>query len=121
MSKIKDQLMTDTMTLTHSEANMTDTTLMPTADDGFAQAAAEADRRVIEGEIVKFTDGAWSIGKQPIPAETQFIPVRMRMAWVKWINKKPVEYVWPKPNGFLPARESLDEPEEDGNWPIGLS
>jgi hypothetical protein len=89
-------------------------------DDGFAQAAAEADRRVIEGEILKFVDGVWTVSKQPVPAGTQFIPVRLQMAWVKWRGQKPVDYVWPQINGYLPARETLGDDDED-DWPAGLN
>jgi hypothetical protein len=88
-------------------------------DDGYASAAVEADRHLIKGEIVKFVDGTWTIRKTQVAKGTQFIPIKLAMAWVRWENKRPVEYVWPKPNGFLPSRESLGD-DDESNWPAGL-
>jgi hypothetical protein len=88
-------------------------------DDGYAAAAVEADRHLIKGEIVKFVDGTWSINKVPVAKDARFIPIKLAMALVKWENQRPVEYVWPKPNGFLPARESLGDTDES-KWPAGL-
>ena len=41
------------------------------------------------------------------------------MAWVRWEDNRPVEYVWPRPSGLLPARESLGHDDESA-WPDGL-
>lgn len=87
--------------------------------DGFAAAAAEADQHLIRGQIVKFTDGLWTLNKQPIAKDARFVPVQLKMAWVRWENQRPVEYIWPKPNGLLPARESLSHLEES-DWPAEL-
>ncbi len=88
-------------------------------DDGFAAAAASAERHLIKGDIAKFVDGLWSISKAPIPKGAQFVPVKMIMAWVKWENQKPVDYVFPRANGLLPSRESLGDTDET-EWEMGL-
>ena len=88
-------------------------------DDGFAAAAAEADQHLIRGQIIKFVDGLWTLNNSVIDKNDRFVPIQLKMAWVRWENQRPVEYVWPKPNGFLPAREALSHLEES-DWPAGL-
>jgi hypothetical protein len=88
-------------------------------DDGFAAGAAHAGRSLIQGSIVKFDNGLWKINGSLIDKHEQFIPVQLKMAWVRWENNRPVEYVWPKPNGYLPTRETLSHADPD-TWPPGL-
>jgi hypothetical protein len=88
-------------------------------DDGFAAAAAEADSKTLKGELIKFVDGVWTVGGTPVPAGTQFVPERVFACWVRWDDRKPVEYVWPRPSGLLPGRDTLSHLEE-GDWPAGI-
>ena len=88
-------------------------------DDGFAAAAAQEDRRLIQGNIIKFADGLWRMNGSLIDKHEQFIPVQLKMCWTRWEGNRPVEYVWPKSNGYLPAREQLSHLEAK-DWPQGL-
>jgi hypothetical protein len=88
-------------------------------DDGFAAAAAEADQHMLRGQLIKFTDGQWTMNKSPIPKGALWVPVKLAMVWVRWENKRPVQYEWPRSSGLLPGRESLGYDNESG-WPLGL-
>jgi hypothetical protein len=89
------------------------------ADDGFAAAAADADRNLLKGELIKFVDGFWSIGGTPIPPGMQYVPERLAACWVRWDDKKPVQYEWPRPSGMLPHRDTLSHADES-KWPEGI-
>jgi hypothetical protein len=88
-------------------------------DDGFAAAAADADRKLLKGELLKFVDGLWTLGGTPVPARTQFIPERVFAVWVRWEDRKPVQYEWPRPSGALPHRDTLSH-NEQADWPAGI-
>ena len=109
----------NTMRYEDEETTNNTAVAMISEDDGFAAAAAEADRHLIQGQIMKFVDGAWTINKASVEKGARFVPVKLAMAWVRWEIQRPVQYVWPKPNGYLPARETLGDLDESG-WPPGL-
>jgi hypothetical protein len=88
-------------------------------DDGFAAAAAAAGQSLIQGSIIKFDNGLWKMNGSLLDKHEQFVPVQLKMCWVRWQDNRPVEYVWPKPNGYLPSREQLSHLEKD-EWPPGL-
>jgi hypothetical protein len=88
-------------------------------DDGYALAALEAESTLIRGQLIKFVDGVWSLNKAPIAKGELFVPTKLSMFWVRWENQKPVEHIGPKPNGYLPSRESLGDSDEKA-WPLGL-
>jgi hypothetical protein len=88
-------------------------------DDGFAAAAADADRKLLKGELLKFVDGLWTLGGTPVPAHTQYIPERVFAVWVRWEDRKPVQYEWPRPSGALPHRDTLSHLEQS-DWPAGI-
>ena len=92
----------------------------PIGNDGFAAAAASADRHLLKGDLAKFVDGVWTINKQPVSKGTQFVPVKLIIMWVKWDSEKPIDYAFPGDNGLLPARESLGDNDES-EWPDGLN
>src|SRR5262245_2172184 len=89
------------------------------ADDGFAAAAADADRNLLKGELLKFVDGVWTLGGQPVPGDAKFIPEKIFACWVRWEDRRPVEYVWPRPNGMLPHRDDLSH-NDPNDWPAGI-
>jgi hypothetical protein len=101
------------------KSDASDTALVAHEDDGFAAAAADADRKLLKGELLKFADGLWTLGGVPVPARTQFIPERVFAVWVRWEDRKPVEYVWPRPSGALPHRDTLSH-NEQADWPAGI-
>jgi hypothetical protein len=88
-------------------------------DDGFAAAALEAESTLIRGQLIKFVDGIWTLNKVTLAKGERFVPTKLAMFWVRWENQKPAEHVGPKPNGFLPARETLGDNDE-ADWPAGL-
>jgi hypothetical protein len=96
-----------------------DTLVAYEGDDGFAAAAADADRKLLKGELLKFVDGLWTLGGAPVSAGTRYIPERVFAVWVRWEDGKPVEYVWPRPSGALPHRDTLSH-NEQADWPAGI-
>ena len=88
-------------------------------DDGFAAAAAAAGQSLIQGSIIKFDNGLWKMNGSLLDKHEQFVPVQLKMCWVRWQDNRPVEYVWPKSNGYLPSREQLSQLEAK-DWPPGL-
>jgi hypothetical protein len=85
--------------------------LVDATDDGWANAAAEAESRLIQGDLVLFTDWQWTRGSEKASIEkgTKYIAVGIRSAWVRWENGKPVEYRTADHPGrhLLPSRETL--------------
>jgi hypothetical protein len=79
-------------------------------DDGWANAAAEAESRWIQGDLVLFADWQWTRGseKKPIENGSKYVAVSIRSVWVRWENGKPVGYRTADPGRhLLPSRETL--------------
>lgn len=88
--------------------------LMPvdTGDDGWADAAAEAESRWIQGDLALFADWQWTRGQEKTPIEkgSKYIAVSIRSVWVRWKMGKPIEYRTADPSRhLLPSRESLGD------------
>jgi hypothetical protein len=94
-----------------------------TADDGWDEAAAETSGRAIQGTILKFNDWKWTPGKEalPLPEGTRLVAVKTGAAFVRWEDKRPVEYIWREKGKSLPDREDLSMWEDRSAWEIGLS
>jgi hypothetical protein len=92
----------------------------PLSDDGWDDAAVEANERVMKGILLKFADWKWTKGKESTPIEdgTQLVPSSTAAAWVGWENGKPVEYRMRQPGRRLPAREELGDLDQ-AEWEIG--
>jgi hypothetical protein len=92
----------------------------PPSDDGWDDAAVEANERVIKGTLLKFADGRWTKGKEGTPVEdgTRLVAVSTAAACVKWVNSKPVEYRMRQPGSRLPDREELGDLDEAA-WETG--
>jgi hypothetical protein len=62
--------------------------------DGWADAAADGESRVLKGTLLKFADGCWTSGREgsEVPKGTQLLALATAMAWVKWHGGKPVDY-----------------------------
>src|SRR5262245_32489419 len=88
-------------------------------DDGFAQAAAEANRNLLKGEILKFLDGVWSVGGQTVPRDAKYVVTHVLAAWVRWEDKKPAQYEFARPSGMLPHRDALSHLDQ-ADWPAGV-
>jgi hypothetical protein len=88
-------------------------------DDGFAAAAADGDRKLLKGDLLKCIDGVWTRAGNAAVAGTQYVPVRLTSCWVKWQDNRPVDYKFARPNGVLPHRDTLDD-NDQRNWPAGV-
>jgi len=87
-------------------------------DDGFAIAGEFADRNMLRGQLPKFIDGIWSLGGQQLPREGKYAVVGVKACMVRWEDQRPVEYIFARPSGLLPHRESLSH-QDKGEWPAG--
>lgn len=67
---------------------------IPEVDDGWGDAAAEASDRVLQGHLLKFTDGTWTYGQLAtiVPESLRLIAHAVAAAWVRWEGGKPVQY-----------------------------
>jgi hypothetical protein len=103
---------------TVSSTELTTTTNMP-ADDGWDDAAREAEERAIRGTLVTFADWKWTAGKdQELPDGTQLVTLTTSRAWVKWWGGKPVEHRPVEPGKRMPDQE--DMPDRDKSlWELG--
>jgi hypothetical protein len=84
--------------------------LVDASDDGWSDAAAEADARWIQGTLVLFADWQWTQGSEKTLMEKgrKLLAVGVRSVQVRWENGKPVEYRTALPgHHLLPSRESL--------------
>jgi hypothetical protein len=93
------------------------------ADDGWDEAAAETSGRAIQGTLLKFNDWKWTPGKEALPLNegTRLVAVKTAAAYVRWEDKRPVEYIWREKGKQLPDREALSMWEDRSGWEIGLS
>jgi hypothetical protein len=91
-----------------------------TQNDGWADAAKDAEERIIRGTLLKFSDGRWSKGKEGTPVEdgTQLVAIDTAVGWVRWVGGKPDRYVMRQPGRKLPEREELGDLDES-EWEIG--
>ena len=89
-------------------------TALATLDDGWNDAAAEDEHRLIRGTLLKFRDFRWYAGKQGTLVEdgTRLIALATLALWQRWEDGEFVEKIIREPGKFLPARESLSYPEK---------
>jgi hypothetical protein len=88
--------------------------------DGWNDAAAEANERVLRGALLRFSDWNWMKGGEAVPIEkgTRLVATGTASAWVRWEKGKPIEYRL-KPTGKpLPDRETLGSTDE-AQWEEG--
>jgi hypothetical protein len=89
-------------------------------DDGWGDAAAEANERMIKGALLKFNDRRWTKGKEAIPVAdgTSLVALATAAMWVRWEDGKPVEYRIRRPGERLPERKELGY-DDEREWPNG--
>jgi hypothetical protein len=82
-------------------------TALATLDDGWNDAAAEDEHRLIRGTLLKFRDFRWYAGKQGTLVEdgTRLIALATLALWQRWEDCEIVEKIIREPDKFLPARE----------------
>jgi hypothetical protein len=92
-----------------------------TRDDGWHDAAQDADMRLSRGVRLKFKDGRfYDENGAELPDGVTAIALGLRHAWVRWSDHRPVEIIERKPGVPLPARETLGYSARD-QWEIGPS
>jgi hypothetical protein len=93
---------------------------LTTTDDGWNDAAAEANERVLRGTLLKFADWNWTRGKEAGPVEkgTKLVALGTTAAWVRWASGKPVEYRIRQSGKPLPDREELGHADAT-DWEMG--
>jgi hypothetical protein len=86
----------------------------PPTTDGWHDAAAEAGERQIRGQLLKFADWHWTVGKEAAPVEdgTQLVALATAAMWVRWEDGKPAEYRMRESGQRLPERDELDDLDE---------
>jgi hypothetical protein len=99
---------------------LTMNSLVPAGDDGFEAAAAEGAERVLKGDLLKFSDGHWLVGREALPMkkELRLVAMGTAAAWVRWADGKPDRYVVRQPNVPFPEREELGDNDET-KWENG--
>jgi hypothetical protein len=87
---------------------------MKAMNDGWEDAAAEAEKQLLRGSMLKFSDWNWSVGKEAVPMEKgrQLVAVNVAAAWVRWEDGKPVEYRLRVAGDRMPEREELGDDNE---------
>jgi hypothetical protein len=92
------------------------------AGDGWDDAAAEGETRMVRGSLLKFSDWRWTVGKEAtaIDSGKRLLAVATSAAWIRWQDGKPVEYRIRRPGERLPEREELGFDDET-EWDTGPS
>jgi hypothetical protein len=108
------------MSNNHAVMQQQRTAIVPANDDGWNDAAAEAAERTIRGTLLKFADWRWTAGKEatPIADGTKLVAMATAAMWVRWQDRKPVEYIVRQPSRRLPEREELGHNDES-QWEEG--
>ena len=124
--------MSDNHTLMHQQA----LAKPPPATDGWDDAAAEAAERTIRGQLLKFADWRWTVGKEATPIQdgTKLVALATSAMWVRWEDGKPAgvpharaRQAAARPRGaWLRRREQVGEPQRRAarsvaKHPAGLS
>jgi len=95
-------------------------------NDGWDDAAAEANERVLRGTLLRFHDWNWTRGKEAEPVEkgTKLVALGAAAGWVRWAAGAPAEYRMRQNGKPLPDREELGNTDPtswelmpDGNTP----
>jgi len=68
----------------------------PPGDDGWNDAAAEANERVIKGVLLKFVDWNWTKGKESSPVADGTRLVALSTA-ASWAGRVPDARIWASP------------------------
>jgi hypothetical protein len=89
-------------------------------DDGGWNAPPDESGRQIAGELLRFDNGKWYIGKEktPVADGTRFLAMAIQVGWKCWEGGKVVKFV-SEIDGRYPRREQLGHLDET-RWPKGL-
>jgi hypothetical protein len=93
----------------------------PEHDDGWGDAAKDADNQVIRGAILKFADWRWTYGQEGtvLKEGTRLLATATRHGWVRWWGGGPDQYRMRRPGEQLPDRDELGDMNK-GAWELGF-
>jgi hypothetical protein len=97
-----------------------DVTPLESNDDGWEDAASDFNRDVVRGDLIKCSDGHWTVGKDntPLKQDARLVATGTAAGWVKWAGNKPVEYRMRKRGEPMADRRELGDNDENG-WEAG--
>jgi hypothetical protein len=93
-----------------------------TEKNAFEKYADAANANRILGDILKFSDGEWLVGRDndPLPAGTKLIAdvEGLEVGWVRWADMRPAEALMGKiADGFVPCRRAELGDADPTLWP----
>jgi hypothetical protein len=85
--------------------------------DGWGDAAAEGSDRVLKGDLLKFADGHWTVGREGIPVDKgrKLVAVGCAAAWVKWTENLLATSSGSRANRFPIVTSSATPTKPRGN------
>jgi len=88
-------------------------------NDGWGDAAKDAGERLIKGQLVKFADWRWTVGKEKevIAPGRRFLALATIALWQRWEDGKAVENIIREPGRRLPERDELSH-QDESEWPL---
>jgi hypothetical protein len=97
-----------------------DVTKLDNGNDGWEDAAADFNNDVVRGDLIKCSDGHWTVGRDnaPIREGTCLVAIGTAASWVKWRDNKPVEYRIRQRGEPMPDRKDLGDTDEN-DWESG--
>jgi hypothetical protein len=96
--------------------------MSPIDKNVYEQYADAVNQQRIIGDLLKFSKGEWLTGREAeeIAEGTELIAGcdQLLIGWIKWADFKPVEYQMGRlAEGFLPAKRSDLDDQDQINWP----
>jgi hypothetical protein len=96
--------------------------MSPVEKNVYEQYADAVNQQRIIGDLLKFSKGEWLAGRdgEEIAEGTELIAGcdQLLIGWIKWHDFKPVEHQMGRlAEGFMPARRSDLDDQDEINWP----
>lgn len=107
-------------------ARQTNGTAVATQDDNpFLSYGRATSQSTIVGELLKFSKGEWTCGKNDteVPEGTQMVAImdQLLTGWIKWVDGKPAEQeMGLVAEGYRPPRRSDLGDTDKGEWETDL-
>jgi hypothetical protein len=93
----------------------------PAADDGFGGVDIDSTR-IIQGTILRCTDGVWTDGDGvELPPDTKLVALSTTMCLQRWKDQMPAETIRKVGNEPLPDLDELNDQIPRSEWEIGLN
>jgi hypothetical protein len=83
-------------------------------NDGWGDAAGDSGERLIKGQLIKFADWRWTIGKEreEVASGRRFEALATAACWQHWKDGKPDKTIMREPGRRLPERDELGDLDE---------